>query len=57
MIVQHMSNKVFIEVLIFVNYIQITIIPLSLINTTPLTIGVKLSFCLRNFILRAFPSV
>lgn len=36
MIVQHMSNKVFIEVLIFVNYIQITIIPLSLINTTPL---------------------
>jgi hypothetical protein len=36
MVVRYISDEVFKEVLVFVNYIQMTVLPLSLINTTPL---------------------
>jgi hypothetical protein len=36
MVVQYISDKVFKEVLVFVNCIKMTVLPFSLISTTPL---------------------
>jgi len=46
MIVQYILEGVFIEVLAFAIYIQMTIIPLSLINTTPLNYRGEVVFSL-----------